>query len=246
LQTIDYGKSFVCFSGPLNAARFWIESHTRVINQETALTEDYYQCGACKAENTWASRGKSSPFLFMEDNHDYTPVFGSEVSVVFRRKAYLNQRYKEVISEFKVFGKPVRRIRFADEQRLLNTSAEICRAGREGYPLVGRTEIGDETGGWKAIIEYPIKTININSDRNLFQVDTGPIAWPDLASRDGKSADTISLAFIAYDSFSSADFIIEAPTQIKQEGREVCQVHHYSRILRSAAKNSIYAVDGTD
>ena len=83
MKTLDYGSSFIGSTGPGNAVRFWVESHTRIVNEENGQTEDYYQCGSCKSEHTFAEKG-----LFMENNHDFIPVFGPHWSVIFRHKAF--------------------------------------------------------------------------------------------------------------------------------------------------------------
>ena len=244
MKLLDYGCSYICFSGPENAVRFWIESRTRIIDEERGRTEDYYQCGACKSEHTWTT-DKPARFLFSEDNHDFTPVFGPDYSVIFRRKAYLSDRYRTVVSlasEFAAFGSPAATTKEARGVRRLATSTAIREAAHAALPLVARVELTNHQSCRKAIIECPVKTININAERNLYQVDTGPVAWPDLAVRSTRLADTIALAFVAFNSFSAADFIVEAPTPLVQDGQETHKVHHYSHILRSPARTSIYAI----
>ena len=244
MKPLDYGCSYICFSGPENAVRFWIESRTRIVDQERGRTEDYYQCGACKSEHTWTTN-KPARFLFSGDNHDFTPVFGPDYSVIFRRKAYFSDRYRTVVSlasEFGVFGSPIARTREARGTHRLDTSAAIREATQAALPLVSRVEIANPETHLKALIEGPVKTININAQRNLYQVDTGPVAWPDLSIRSTRLADTISLAFVAFNSFSAADFIVEAPTPIVEDRQETAKVHHYSHILRCPAQTSIYSI----
>ena len=95
----------------------------------------------------------------------------------------------------------------------------------------------------RAIIEYPVKTININDERDIYQVDTGPVAWPDLSRRCERNVEAISLAFVAFNVPHFADFVIEAPTPIVEGGREVCRVHHYSRRVSLAARNRLFCVE---
>lgn len=87
---IDYGQSFISGKACSNRVRFWVESRTRILDERTGKTQDYYQCASCKSENTFAREG-----LFMEDNYDFIPIFGPEDGLIFRRKAYLNPRYRE-------------------------------------------------------------------------------------------------------------------------------------------------------
>ena len=96
-------------------------------------------------------------------------------------------------------------------------------------------------------IEYPVKTMNIHDSRDLYQVDTGPLAWPDLSTRPERLVDSLALAFVAFNAPDFADFVVEAPTPITdaalaQEGQELCKVHHYSRVLTLPATNRLYAL----
>ena len=241
MKPLDYGCSYVCFTGPANAVRFWIESRTRIIDRR-GRTEDYYQCGACKSEHTWTTENPGR-FLFSDDNHDFTAVFGPEYSVIFRRKAYLSDQYRRVVlssTEFAAFGRPIYRTQEALRSRVLASNTAIREAAHAGLPLLSRTELANQESGLRAIVECPVKTLNINDQRDLYQVDTEPVAWPDLALGSARLADTIALAFVAFNCPTSADFIVESPTTIVEGGRETGKVHHYSRMLRSSTRSTAF------
>ena len=42
------------------------------------------------------------------------------------------------------------------------------------------TQVRNEETGLQAIMEYPVKTMNTNRANDIYQVDTGPVAFPDL------------------------------------------------------------------
>ena len=125
--------------------------------------------------------------------------------------------------------------------RLLRSNREIRDATHSGVPIVAQTEISDPRSGLRAIIEFPVKTMNIHDKRDLYQVDTGPIAFPDLSRLFDRPAESLSLAFIAFNAPKSADFVIESPTPISEAGREVTRVHHYSKLRNLPAINRLYA-----
>ncbi|MCL4215984.1 MAG: hypothetical protein KJ052_03115, partial [Candidatus Hydrogenedentes bacterium] len=54
MPPLDYGRSFICNTADFNRVRFWVESRTRLIDAENDTTTDYYQCGSCKSEDTFA------------------------------------------------------------------------------------------------------------------------------------------------------------------------------------------------
>jgi hypothetical protein len=83
--------------------------------------------------------------------------------------------------------------------------------------------------------------MNVNDERDLYQVDTGPVLWPDLARPRVRAVDRLSLAFIAFNASHFADFVIEAPTPLLRDGTELFRVHHYSQRRSVEAENRLYA-----
>jgi len=56
--------------------------------------------------------------------------------------------------------------------------------------------------------------INILRDPPRFQVDTGPLLWPDLASSAPHPIERFEVAYVAYCTFDRAEFILRRPTPI--------------------------------
>lgn len=151
----------------------------------------------------------------------------------------------------------------ADE---LTTDEAIVQATHEFVPLIAQTEIWNEKTGLVAVMEYPIKTMNtvlpgdmqrFNKDfapKHLFkamdtigrecvwQVDTGPVAFPDLEMACENHAERISLVYIAFNLPDIVDFVVIQPTPIEKEGKEVTTVHYYSRYVHLPARNRIFAI----
>ena len=119
----------------------------------------------------------------------------------------------------------------------LEDGEAICAATYAGDPLVAQTEISNDETGLRAVIEYPVKSMNTNREQSAYQVDTGPVAFPDLSQRHGCHADAISLAFVAFNAPHFADFVLEVPTAVGSE-----EIHHFSQVLRLAANNRLFSV----
>ena len=238
LDPLDYGRSFLQGKWADNRVRFWIESRTRVIDPQNAVPIDYYQCASCKSENTFAPKD-----LFQKDNYDFLPIFGPADGVIFRRKAWLNANYKQVRNAAEMWqGQGYKLVR-PRTTRLLRSNREIREATHSGVPVVAQTEISNSRTGLRAIIEYPVKTMNIHDGRDLYQVDTGPVAFPDLSRRYPRQAESLSLAFVAFNTPENADFVIEVPTPASQAGREPTQVHHFSRLESLKTTNRLFVCD---
>lgn len=238
MNVIDFGRSFVRGKAPGNAARFWIESRTRIFDQQGDRTEEYHQCGACKSENTFARSD-----LFVEDNYDFIPIWGRQSGIIFRSHAQEHEAYREVRDGADcLWGGPVWHLVERDA-REVRTAAEIRDATHAFLPLVAETEIRNDDTRMRAVIQYPVKTMNVLEAEDIHQVDTGPVAFPDLSRRRDRLAEHIWLAFVAFNAEHFADFVIEAPTPIHVDGRAVARVPHYSRIVSLAARNRLFAME---
>jgi len=69
IQCLDYGRSFLCGTVPLNNVRFWVESRTTIFDDQAHTSTVFYQCASCKSENTFGEQD-----LFLSDNYDFLPI----------------------------------------------------------------------------------------------------------------------------------------------------------------------------
>lgn len=237
MTPIDYGRSFTIGTGTgsTNECRFWIESRLRIIDGEA--TEEYLQGASCKSEHTFAAND-----LFQEDNYDFLPIFGPEHGIIFRRKAYLNEPYKSYVPYADLFGGVAEHLEEAPQAQLLETTDEVREATYRFAPIVAQTEIADESTGLRAILEGPVKTMNTQRDINMYQVDTGPVLFPDLSRRYARQVESIALAFVAFNVPDFADFVVERPTEIQTDAGTSCRVHHYSELVSLPSANRLYAL----
>lgn len=238
MPVIDYSRSFLQGKWAENRVRFWIESRTRILDEKSGHSEDFYQCASCKSEDTFAKRN-----LFYKNNYDFLPIFGPADGVIFRRTAHLNSRYREIKKSAEMWQGQDYRIRRPASSRLLDSNAAIRKATHDGLILVAQTEFSDPRTGLRAILEYPVKTMNIHDAKDLYQVDTGPVAFPDLSKREERWAASLSLAFVAFNAPDFADFVIEDVTPVLEGGRELARVHHYSKLVTVPAVNRLFACE---
>jgi hypothetical protein len=236
LTVLDYGCSFICNTADFNRVRFWVESRTVLIDGDTRT--EFYQCGSCKSENTFGEKD-----LFYADNYDFLPILGDGHWLVFRRTARLNPSYRTIKPVEDYWGQPDLKLREGKKVTVLDTWEKIRDFTAAAVPIVSRTELMDDTTGLKAIIEAPVKTLNISIDRSMYQVDTGPIGYPDLSQRYEPRIDCLKLAFVAFNAPHFADFIVEQPTAVIEDEVEKCQIHHYSSPFSKPAKNTLLAVE---
>ena len=249
MNPLDYGHSFIIGTAPGNEVRFWVESRTRIVDETTGASEEYVQCASCKSENTF---GESD--LFIDDNYDFLPVFGTEFGIYFRRRAWLNENYKSVLKTEEMWDGPRYHLVEGTTCRFLDGPREVLEATRGMLPIVAQTDIRNSTTQLRATIEYPVKTMNTcrrieqhrpdeNREGEIYQVDTGPILFPDMSGKQERLVDGLQLAFVAFNAPHFADFVIEVPTSARPPGAESgndLQVYHYSERLTLEAENRLY------
>lgn len=237
MPPLDYGLSFICHSAEFNSVRFWVESRTRIVDEAAGTWLDFYQCGSCKSENTFAERD-----LFMPDNYDFLPVFGGGDVLVFRRAAYIWERYRTIKKAAEMWGEPTLKLKEGGHFEEMTTWEAIARATADAVPMVSQTEIMNSETRLRAIIECPLKTINIQPEKKQYQVDTGPIAFPDLTRRHEPLMDALSLAFLAFNAPNFADFVVEQATSVAEENGGTHEVYHYSNPISMPARNRVFAI----
>jgi len=237
IECLDYGRSFICNPSPNNRVRFWVESRTILYDDKAGTKMVIYQCGSCKSEHTFAEKD-----LLVADNYDFMPIYGGEDLLIFRRHVDARDRYRELRKVTDVWGKPIMKLHYGKTVTDLKTFEEIRDVTATDVPLAAQTEIVNEETGLRCVMEYPIKTMNISIDKSIWQVDTGPVAFPDLTKRFDPPIDSVRLAFAVFNAPHFCDFVIEQPTPVVRDGKEVCQVNHYSNPVSFPAKNRVLAV----
>jgi len=237
MRPLDYGSSFICHPSSMNSVRFWVESRTRIVDDAAGTRRDYYQCASCKSENTFGEKD-----LLYKDNYDFLPIISGDDLLIFRRPARIADNYRTITQAEKVWGSPILKLREAAEVTELRTWAQVRDATAAANPIVTQTEIANEETGLRAVIECPTKTMNVSLEKEMYQVDTGPIAFPDLAKRHEPEIACLSLAFIVFNAPHFADFVIEQPTPVIEDGEEKCRIYHYSNPFSIPAKNRVLAL----
>ena len=246
----DYATSFATFvvKGRGNLARLQVESRCLLMDEDNLLQEEFFQFASCKSEDTYAGQN-----LFTVPNYDFSGIFSRDNFVIFRARRPEDTRdYAERGKVRERFEDLLLEIRPAPESTILSTNEEIVKATLEGLRLVGRTEIRNERNGHRAILEYPIKTMNVNDQKQIYQVDTGPLVFPDFEAQTKSPAgnqdsalgavEKLELAYVAYNRPDQAEFILQRETAIRAGGKKVQRVCHYSEIRQMRAKNTLLSL----
>ncbi|UCH35698.1 MAG: hypothetical protein JSV65_04935, partial [Armatimonadota bacterium] len=206
MQTCDFSRSFVTFVTPgrSNNARIQVEARCTITDDRENAAQDYYLVASCKGEDTYGTG-----VLFLDPSYDFCGIFSAQEFILIRvgvpyevnnTVAANAERFDDVRIDVRMQAAEV-----------LEADEEIVRATLANRVLNGRVEVSDEAGRHRASIEFPIKTMNVNDIRNIYQVDTGPILLPDFASRKQRMVERFQLAFVAYNRGDEAYFVIQEP-----------------------------------
>jgi hypothetical protein len=236
MKTCDFSRSFITFvtKNRSNNARIQVEARCNLLNQRAGESEDYYLVASCKGEETY---GKGC--LFLTPSYDFCMIYSSTEFMIIR--TYANaERDNTTVSDNLVHFLDVHfHTRMVDAEVLEDPKA-IVQAALANRILNGRVEITDESGRYRAVLEFPIKTMNVNDISNLYQADTGPILLPDFASTKERMVERFQLAFVAYNRDNEAYFVVHKPTPVTAGSSS--KVSHYSEVFKANTRNMVIAM----
>ena len=124
--------------------------------------------------------------------------------------------------------------------RHLSTAEEIIDATLAGEVLLGRTTLVDAEGGGRAVLEYPIHYMNVHPPEERFQVDVGPILFPNFAATAGSLVEHLQLAYVMFNRLDEVEFALRVPTRVV-EG-QAAEVLHYSQVIKVRAESALFSL----
>ena len=259
MQVCDFSRSFFTFSidlekqqaitfshesaVTLNRVRIPLECRCRIMPADGSPAIDYVLGASCKTERVNVERG-----MWTEPNADFCPVASEEDFLLIKR---WDRTDKGVMLHPPSLGvQPERHVgkaaeAWADhrldvspaEGRQLEGADQVVEAVRGNGLLVAQTEfrLGNGDAVW---LEYPVKTVNVSERHGYYQVDTGPVLFPDLSIGQDNRIGDFRLAFVAHNGPAWAEFIVNVPTPLA----EGISVNHYSKSVGVEANNRMIEV----
>jgi hypothetical protein len=237
MEVLDYGRSFVTFvtQGHGNNARLQVESVCTLTDQRSGAVAEYLFFASCKSEHTFAPRD-----LFQKDNYDFCGVFAAEEYAIFRAHSAHTPHFREQ-GLWKGRFEEVRQRILRVPARALQGATQIVQASLADVPLVGRVEFESPDKAYLASLEFPIKTMNANDISMIYQVDTGPVPFPDFGADVTRQIERLWPAYVAYNAPDFSDFILQQALTVGQ-GSAQLEVTHYSGLISLPARTSVLAL----
>ncbi|MCC6442606.1 MAG: hypothetical protein IT210_04000 [Armatimonadetes bacterium] len=236
----DFPRSFMTFTVPgrANTARIQIDARCVLTRPGSGEAETFVLITPCKSEEMYVREG-----LFKAPNYDFCGIWSEKEYLILRTYPAhdpANEGEWEAGPNSPRFEEVKIDIRSQTPVEPLRTDAQVVRATLGNLPLLARTRL--RYGDTEAVIDYPVKTMNICEGTERFQVDTGPVPVPDMDSRAGRAVERFAMAFVCYNTFDAAEFVLREKTAVPQDGEAACKVMHYSRIVRMSARHELFCV----
>ena len=226
----------------LNNVRMPLESRLEFIDPD-GIKEEFVLGASCKSEQVWVPGN-----IWHQPNADMCAIASKDQFIAVKQWDKCN---KGVMRHPESLGvQPERQLenlhdafdRFSIDIKMvkaneLKTISEIVETLFSDKPVVSRTEY--KQNGYSIMIEHPVKDVNFSERENFYQVDTGPVIFPDFAA-DGELIEKLQIAYMAHNCPEWAELIVCVPTKIDDAN----SVHHYSKSVRiEETKNSLFVIE---
>ena len=223
--------------------RIPIEARCRLTDKSSGAQTDYILGGNCKTERVAADRD-----IWVMPNADFNLIYSENALLIIK---HWERVHPEVPHEIRQGASQLERQAGKPEDAWAWHRLDlVLREGRElevgrivdavldNRRLVAQTEF-DTASGLRVLLEYPVKTVNVNEVVPYYQVDTGPVPFPYVQEGLDDPIEGFHLAFVAHWLSDRAEFIVNVPTPVG----EGLDVNHYSQPVRmEGAENRLFEV----
>jgi hypothetical protein len=249
----DYGNSYVRWTGRRSAAdkrkpghmpgdntvRILLDSRCW-ITDASGETREYNMISPCRTE--WMYR---TDVLWQQPNYEFAGIYSATEWMAGHVRAGDANEFggdwrvaRNIDDLFRELRTDVRHYQEVEE---LENDEQVVEATLSSHPIVARTEVWSSDENTRAVIEYPIKTMNVQLERRRMQVDTGPLIYPDLDADEESEIKKLHFAFVCFNVYDVAEFILRGPTRVMRDDEQVGTYIDYSNVRRVPIKNTFYA-----
>ncbi len=221
-----------------NIARIHLDAACTLIDTRAGTSETYYLIAPCRAELMYRDTT-----LLQMPNYEFCGIFAADECLLIRTHWRSDRDNREYGRNRERFAAMHLDIRMHAQARPLLTATEIVAATLANFPLIARTTVHDAARGQTAIIEYPVKTMNVLPKEDRFQVDTGPVLLPDFAATTAREIERFDMTYVLYHQFTQAEFILRRPVAPNGGSAALSEsVTDYSVVRAVEARNELFAI----
>jgi hypothetical protein len=241
-RLVDFTNSYMTFTMPdeSNIARIQLDARCVVTDRTQGSTDEIFLITPCKSERMYVPEK-----LYQNPNYDFCGIWSRKEYLILRTHVTHDPKRAGELDGGLLpgrFGKSVIDLRYLADTHELKTDAAVVKATLKNQYLMARTHVEHSDPHVSAMIEYPVKTMNVCEKTTRFQVDTGALIWPDFTAKTKLLVERFQLGFICYNTYNDGEVVLRVPTPISVDGKPVSQAWHYSKIVPIKAKHELFCV----
>lgn len=210
-----YPGGFVGTPGEVYQVRFNLEGACTIQDDRSGQTTELFVSAPCRFEYTIATRN-----LFQVPSAEFRFAFSRALRLQIAARPSHEQEAVNVAPLREAFQDHKLDLRSFSDITELTSTHQIAAATLANDLMNARSTYHDDARGLTVTVEYPVNLININAQANEFQVCTGPIILPDLATWDGQEVQRVFLAHVAFTQFDHVEFILQREVEAAPSERE--------------------------
>ena len=206
---------FVGEPGQAYHVRFTLEARCLVRDGAGNELAELFMGAPCRSEYTIASEN-----LFQIPSGEWRMAFSRSSIPAIAQRASTEQETTKAKPLAGAYQDYTIDIRSYAESAVLSEVGAIADSTLALEVQNARSIYRDGTSGIEVELEYPVNVMNLNVADGEFQVCTGPVLLPDLATWDGSDVHRVFVAHAAFSRFDRVEFILRRPVIAAPEERE--------------------------
>lgn len=221
-----------------NDVRILIDARCTITTDATGESEEFYLIAPCRSE--WMYRETE---LIQNPSSEYRVIFSNDRQLSVGRRMHESEPRSGLSSPTARFDYVTFKISENGAELLADEAAVVEESQNGIRPIIAKTEIVNTERGLRALLEYPVRTMNYNTDHTRFQVDTGPLIFPDFNLHTEHMIESLKLAHAVYNKCDYVEFVCKQPTPLEVDGQVVATAFHYSDFHDLNATTTFYAAE---
>ncbi len=214
-----YAGGFIGNEGDVRHVRFNLESSCVISDENGGALAELFVGAPCRTEYTIPRQG-----FFQIPSSEFRMAFSRSHRIPIARRPSSETEptsAQELSEDFQDHNISLKEILHPIE---LNASEPLIEATLSNALLNALCTYRDPQSGLRVTVEFPVNLINVNREDAAFQVCTGPLILPDLATWNGRGVDRVFLAHAAFTAFDYIEFILRREVGAAHE--ELEWLHH--------------------
>jgi hypothetical protein len=209
-----YMGGFVGQPGQVYHVRFNLEACCTIRDEASGQATELFLGAPCRTEYTIAARN-----LFQVPSDEFRLAFSRRFRLALAKRPSHAAEAVTVTPLDAAFQAHRLHLRTFARVRELSGARPVIEAALADGLLNAVSTYRDAERGLSVAVEYPVNLINLNVAGGEFQVCTGPVLLPDLATWDGREVRRVFLAHAAFSQADHVEFILQREVEAAPEER---------------------------